>query len=500
MVCSMMQSASSPYCAQHVYRPSRLLRISTDAAINSGVKPAQDLSERSKLWAEINQCDWETASATRLSHDKAMRKPYIKWQKHLRSPIGQSGQLIKTAESPDLRVLSRKFSYHFKGYTSNTWARRYTVSPDEPRVRQYEFVELDYGQTLHLPDLPDYTALHSTAPGGIEVLLDLALYGKGHKIFTPVISSYKALYLELRVLHSLSPYQQEISRTEHVVKECAMMDWRFHGAFALPWYHAYSSLSHGFRRLEDPTSTEYRELCQYLFGSNQPTHKMSFEIKDIYEVFVKTRARNAYENWIQSREDRDTEERLLLWHGTRLSSLHGILDVVCRSDGLASGTLAPCLVMLIHRASQQGTVEPEVALEMVMRFCFYARPTSEKLAYRVNLPIISLTLISRPRVANTGAFQGLVNFSQAPAAKAGVVQMPDTRIPYHASNPRGDLKFNEYVIYDPSHLTIRYILHLKACEAVSSPNIGVRFLARRKSKVMGKSRVAGLVRHASDAR
>ncbi|KAH7012492.1 uncharacterized protein B0I36DRAFT_355898 [Microdochium trichocladiopsis] len=115
------------------------------------------------------------------------------------------------------------------------------------------------------------------------------------------------------------------------------MDWRFHGALALP-----CSLSHGFRRLEDPTSTEYRELCQYLFGSNQPTHKMSFEIKDIYEVFVKTRARNAYDDWIQSREDRDTEERLLLWHGTRLSSLHGILDVglqIRRRGVLYTGTI-----------------------------------------------------------------------------------------------------------------------------------------------------------------
>ncbi|KAH7009296.1 uncharacterized protein B0I36DRAFT_437087 [Microdochium trichocladiopsis] len=328
-------------------------------------------------------------------------------------PIGQSGQLINTAESPDLGVLSRKFSYHFKRYTGKAWARRYTVFPDEPRVRRYEFVELDYGQNLHLPDLPDYTALHSTAPDEIKVLLDLALYGKvstcndqapdngtswspytapfnqlsrytiylafrilkkiqslldssgtslswkalqrhttryrkqiplyqGHRIFTPVISSYKALYLELRLLYSLWPNQQEISRTVHVVTERAMVDWRFHGALALPWHHAYSSLSHGFRRLEDPTSTEYRELCQYLFGSNQPTHKMSFKIKDIYQVFVKTGARNAYDDWIQSREDRDTEERLLLWHGTRLSSLHGILDVglqIRRRGVLYTGTM-----------------------------------------------------------------------------------------------------------------------------------------------------------------
>lgn len=176
--------------------------------------------------------------------------------------------------------------------------------------------------------------------------------------FTPVISSYHALYLELRLLSSLWPERQEISDAMDSVCSRYTLDWQIHGVLAQPLYQAYSSLRHGFRRLTDHASVEYRELCQYLHGSNHPVHRMQFQVQDIYRVFVKSGLPNGYKDWIESSSNspleqhsgavgddtvarrflgrhngdtnsssRDAEDRRLLWHGTPLDSLLGILDL-----------------------------------------------------------------------------------------------------------------------------------------------------------------------------
>ncbi|KAH7027233.1 poly polymerase catalytic domain-containing protein [Microdochium trichocladiopsis] len=172
---------------------------------------------------------------------------------------------------------------------------------------------------------------------------------RGSAHYTPVISSYQALLLELRLLSSLWPEQQEISRALNSVCTRATMHWHTHGVLAQPLYQAYSSLRHGFRRLTDRSSLEYRELCQYLHGSNHPVHRTYFEVMDIYRVFIKSGLPNAYQEWIDSKtptsdtntvstsgsslnsdpqtSSRDAEDRRLLWHGTPLDSLLGILDL-----------------------------------------------------------------------------------------------------------------------------------------------------------------------------
>lgn len=40
-------------------------------------------------------------------------------------------------------------------------------------------------------------------------------------------------------------------------------------------------------------------------------------------------------------------------------------------------------------------------------------------------------------------------------------KQPDTSVPYTDTYSGGILGFNEYVIYDPSHVLIRYVFRIK---------------------------------------
>jgi poly [ADP-ribose] polymerase 2/3/4 len=148
----------------------------------------------------------------------------------------------------------------------------------------------------------------------------------------PVISSYHAIFLELKFLYSLWPHQDIASMLNEIHRR-GSLQLNVYKTLAQPLYQAYSSLRHGFRRLTDSSTLEFHELKNYLESSNHQRHHLTLELQDIYRVFVKANLPNPYGTWIETKQqsggkddDMCNEERLLLWHGTPLDSLLGILD------------------------------------------------------------------------------------------------------------------------------------------------------------------------------
>ncbi|RYP09492.1 hypothetical protein DL764_001271 [Monosporascus ibericus] len=144
----------------------------------------------------------------------------------------------------------------------------------------------------------------------------------------PVISSYHAIFLELKFLHSLWP-QQEIANMLTEIHCRGSQQFNSYKTLAQPLYQAYSSLRHGFRRLTDTSTLEFGELKKYLENSCHHNHYLTWELQDIYRVFIKANLLNPYRDWIEAKQAYDVcgERRLLLWHGTPLDSLLGILDL-----------------------------------------------------------------------------------------------------------------------------------------------------------------------------
>jgi poly [ADP-ribose] polymerase 2/3/4 len=144
----------------------------------------------------------------------------------------------------------------------------------------------------------------------------------------PVISSYHAIFLELKYLHSLWSWQEIASKLTEIHHR-GSLQVKAYMEIAQPLYQAYSSLRHGFRRLTDASTLEFRELKNYLENSCHRIHHLTLELQEIYQIFVKANLPNPYRDWIQSRQGFGSydEERLLLWHGTPLDSVMGILDL-----------------------------------------------------------------------------------------------------------------------------------------------------------------------------
>jgi poly [ADP-ribose] polymerase len=144
----------------------------------------------------------------------------------------------------------------------------------------------------------------------------------------PVISSYNAIFLELKFLYSLWP-RREIASMLAEIHRRGSLQFNAYKALAQPLYQAYSSLRHGFRRLTDTSTLEFRELKNYLENSCHYRHFLTLELQEIYRVFIKANLPNPYRDWIEAKQGHDIcgEERLLLWHGTPLDSLLGILDL-----------------------------------------------------------------------------------------------------------------------------------------------------------------------------
>jgi len=180
---------------------------------------------------------------------------------------------------------------------------------------------------------------------------------------TPVISSYYALFLELKFLYHFYP-RLELAIMLAEVHTHASFQLSQYGALSQPMYRAYSSLRHGFRRLTDPLTPEFRELKDYLMNSNHRIHGLRFELHEIYSVFIKANLPNPYRDWVNISAEfaslgaAGDEERLLLWQGTPLDSLLGILDLglqIRRKGASWTGTMFGNGIYFADAASKSAT-------------------------------------------------------------------------------------------------------------------------------------------------
>lgn len=299
-------------------------------------------------------------------------------------------------------------------------------------------------------------------------------FGAGHGR-TPVISSYPAIFLELKFLYSLWPRPDMLAvlTTIHLRGTLQLSVYKM---LVRPMYHAYSSLRHGFRRLTDPSTVEFRELEEYLVGSCHETHRLQIELRDIYRVFVKSNLPNPYLDWIEAASHGDgaaDEERLLLWHGTPLDSLLGILDLglqIRRRGFTWTGTMFGNGIYLADTSSKSATFCKHEAWggAAVLLLCEadVGRHRIRSVRSMGNGPEVVAATTSRVRCiqgcGQTGPVEWKkVGWEMGGAPSTGVVRMPDTSIPYAATNSGGVLGFNEYVIYNTSHVLIRYVFRIK---------------------------------------
>ncbi|ERF68475.1 hypothetical protein EPUS_05614 [Endocarpon pusillum Z07020] len=274
----------------------------------------------------------------------------------------------------------------------------------------------------------------------------------------PVISSYHAIFLELKFLHSLWP-RQDIANSMIEIHRRGSLQLNAYKALAQPLYQAYSSLRHGFRRLTDTSTSEFRELKNYLENSCHHKHYLTMELKEIYRLFVKTNLPNPYRTRIEAKQGIDVcdEERLLLWHGTPLDSLLGILDLglqIRRRGSSWTGTMFGNGIYLADASSKSAG------------FCKHRLWNGEAVL------LLCEADVGLPRIRSQHSMYNGHDVIQRSGGlhrcieglgKVGPMKWkrPDTTVPYSDTYSGGTLGFNEYVVYDPSHVLIRYLFRVK---------------------------------------
>lgn len=301
----------------------------------------------------------------------------------------------------------------------------------------------------------------------------------------PEISSYHALFLELRLLFTLLPHQQ-IGTVMNRVSAKASLQLQAYRNLARPLYQAYSSLRHGFRRLTDRSSLEFREIKAYLDGSSMPGHGIHYELQEIYRVFVKSGLPNPYEDFMEKKRGNDHaggEHRVLLWHGTPHSCVLGILDTgltIQRKGAPTSGAMFGKGIYLADASSKSAgyckyTDRDNVHGDAILLLC-------EADIGKNRLEVVTSNPEGHMAIkASGGHYRSMVGLGRTMPAKWKMVlfdvrtgrgidyierpiYMPDTRIKYMQrwdQPPLGSLLYNEYVIYDETHVTVRYGLHVR---------------------------------------
>jgi poly [ADP-ribose] polymerase len=349
-----------------------------------------------KVDTSINQNDFVRLQVVKDNKDGK----YAIWLREGR--VGLLGQVSKQSESKGLSKVTAVFRSIFMSHCQQHWKGRFRPGSMWAQ-NIATFVELDYPEgTLPSPVLPDYTSVDAPFPKETKAIMEFMLYGgsvslnsapvvyftapyqylswrtveRGFRILNfiyryldsvssfhwkvllqasdsyhmcipccagdarpPVISTYWAIFVELRLLHSLYP-RDIIASLMKVVHHRASLQLSSRSVLAYPLHHAYCSLQHGFRRLTDTSTIEFQILQGYLHHSWSKSHRLHVELKDIYRVFLKSSAPNPYSDWITGKlgDDICGRERRLLWHGTQPDSLLGILNIGLQIRRLGANT------------------------------------------------------------------------------------------------------------------------------------------------------------------
>ncbi|XP_047395895.1 poly [ADP-ribose] polymerase 2 isoform X1 [Sciurus carolinensis] len=204
----------------------------------------------------------------------------------------------------------------------------------------------------------------------------------------------------------------------------------------------------------DHESYEFKVISQYLQSTHAPTHNdYTMTLLDVFEV-EKEGEREAFRE--------DLHNRMLLWHGSRLSNWVGIL-----SHGLR---IAPPEAPITGYMFGKGIYFADMSSKSA-NYCFASRlkNTGLLLLSEVALGQCNELLEANPKaeelLQDKHSTKGLGKMAPSPAH---FVTLNGTTVPLGPAsdtgilNPEGyTLNYNEFVVYNPNQVRMRYLLKVQ---------------------------------------
>ncbi|XP_075805450.1 poly [ADP-ribose] polymerase 2 isoform X3 [Microtus pennsylvanicus] len=215
----------------------------------------------------------------------------------------------------------------------------------------------------------------------------------------------------------------------------------------------YRNLHCALRPL-DHESNEFKVISQYLQSTHAPTHRdYTMTLLDVFEV-EKEGEKEAFR--------KDLPNRMLLWHGSRLSNWVGIL-----SHGLR---VAPPEAPITGYMFGKGIYFADMSSKSA-NYCFASRPknTGLLLLSEVALGQCNELLEANPKaeglLQGKHSTKGLGKMAPDPAH---FVTLNGSTVPLGPAsdtgilNPEGyTLNYNEFIVYSPNQVHMRYLLKIQ---------------------------------------
>jgi poly [ADP-ribose] polymerase len=256
-----------------------------------------------------------------------------------------------------------------------------------------------------------------------------------------VIRTESEVKSKLNLLEALG----DIEIAMRVLKECKSTE--------NPIDQHYLSL-HCELKLMDKTNPAYKVIDKYLTSTHAPTHNQyRMKILDVYEV----NREGEHQQFI------DCGNRMLLWHGSRITNVVGIL-----SQGLR---IAPPEAPVTGYMFGKGIYFADMSSKSA-NYCF---PTRTKNTGLLLLCEVSLGQCRELLDADSDADKLLKGFNSvkglgkmAPDASQNVVLSDGTIVPVGQpkdtgiTNPNGyTLNYNEYIVYSTRQVKMRFAVQVR---------------------------------------
>jgi len=218
----------------------------------------------------------------------------------------------------------------------------------------------------------------------------------------------------------------------------------------------YQNLETDFLPL-DKTDIMYATLSDYLYNSKAPTHHFKFEIVNIFEI-TRQKERDAYETYSAK-----IKNKTLLFHGTRVSNMIGILKnglVVDPSKlGINVNITGKMFGMGLYFAN---------SCSKSINYCDYSSSDNIACLFVSEVALgkmlkkehadSRLTAANLPKKYNSTWGLGASTFAEYD------VYDDNTQIPrgkLTKTNKRCDLMYDEFIVYHEEQINLRYIIQLK---------------------------------------
>ncbi|KAL2019003.1 hypothetical protein VTK56DRAFT_10168 [Thermocarpiscus australiensis] len=272
----------------------------------------------------------------------------------------------------------------------------------------------------------------------------------------PVIRDQQTVKRELELLESLS----DMKDAALIMKMDKIGDEDIH-----PLDKQYQGLKLQEMTPLDPTSEEFSQLQDYLVNTRGATHGHRYNVEAIFRI----ERQGENDRFNNSPFGKMSQNRRLLWHGSRCTNFGGIL-----SQGLK---IAPPEAPSTGWAFGKGIYLADMSSKSANYCCSSLSGGNALLLLceaELGNPMLELTCGSytagddakkKGMVATWGKGRtGPLKWKNASCVHPSLagVTMPDTSVPPGDTNvPNPYLYYNEYICYDVAQVRLRYLLRVK---------------------------------------